>query len=102
MKEDRLLKKYNISAQQLSILYTEQEGRCAICADFIAFGGTVSTSVAIDHDHETGQIRGLLCPRCNSLLGFARDSTIILNNAVKYLIAYKKGRLALRASQSPN
>ena len=39
----------------------------------------------IDHNHKTNKFRGILCPNCNFLLGAAKDSTIILNKAIKYL-----------------
>lgn len=42
----------------------------------------------VDHDHVTGTIRGLLCSKCNTLLGMAKDNIAILENAIKYL---KKG-----------
>ncbi len=43
-----------------------------------------------DHCHETGLPRGLLCQHCNSMLGFARDETTILENAIKYLEKYRR------------
>ena len=45
--------------------------------------------LAVDHDHETDRVRGLLCTRCNSLLGMARDSEAVLLAAVAYLQASK-------------
>jgi hypothetical protein len=54
---------------------------------------------AIDHNHETGDFRGILCLKCNTLLGMARESLTILENAAKYLVergayppAVKKGK----------
>jgi len=40
---------------------------------------------AIDHNHDTGEFRGILCLKCNSLLGMASDSVSVLHSAVKYL-----------------
>ena len=54
-----------------------QGGLCAICER--------STLLVIDHCHETGSIRGLLCRRCNGLLGFATDKVWILHKAIEYL-----------------
>jgi hypothetical protein len=44
----------------------EQEGRCAACS-------VATPKLQIDHCHETGRVRGLLCPRCNSSAGSVRD-----------------------------
>lgn len=62
-------------------LLAVQGGRCAICRC------TPRTRrLAIDHDHETGYVRGLLCMKCNhELLGAAQDNVQILRNAVYYL-----------------
>lgn len=60
---------------------TAQDHRCAICGD------TASQASAADHCHETRQPRGVLCKRCNSLLGFARDDIGLLLRAAAYLAA---------------
>ena len=52
-------------------------GRCEVCGD--------DGILVVDHDHETGRVRGVLCNRCNSGLGFFRDNPDYLVNAVKYL-----------------
>jgi Recombination endonuclease VII len=59
-----------------------QNYRCGIChkhQDEFKLG------LFVDHDHSTGIVRGLLCVRCNSLLGLSLDSICILENAIKYL-----------------
>lgn len=76
--------KYGIDrAEYVRILDVVQGGRCAIC------GGRPSTSgvrFAVDHDHKTQAVRGILCSRCNhELLGAAHDSLPILLRAVNYL-----------------
>lgn len=45
---------------------------------------------SIDHDHTTKIIRGLLCHDCNFILGYAKDSTITIENAIKYLESYQE------------
>jgi hypothetical protein len=60
------------------------QGKCWIC------GGDepVGRALAVDHDHRTGKVRGLLCTRCNSGLGFFRDDPTLLTAALKYMEPY--------------
>ncbi len=69
--------RYGITPEEYELAYKHQEGLCAIC-------GVTSVS-DIDHDHETGQVRGLLCRSCNVGLGFFRDDTTRLEAAIAYL-----------------
>jgi hypothetical protein len=79
--ENRLKRIFDVSPEDYNRLLDIQEGRCAICRD-----RPVRRFLAVDHDHHTGKIRGLLCKRCNKdLLGSARDSTEILERAICYL-----------------
>ena len=56
-----------------------QNGACAIC-------GIVSQKpLHVDHNHSTGRVRGLLCTRCNSMIGYARDSVTLLQKGIEYL-----------------
>lgn len=55
-----------------------QDGRCAICGDVLVDPNT-------DHCHKDGEVRGLLCQRCNCGLGLLRDDPEILESAIKYL-----------------
>ena len=57
----------------------EQDNMCAVC--FKVFTKTPH----IDHNHATNQFRGLLCGSCNHMLGNARDSVVVLENAIRYL-----------------
>lgn len=72
--------KYNLSAEEYYHMFEEQGNRCAICErsfdDVPAF---------VDHDHKTGKVRGLLCPKCNTLLGMVNDNPDILRKAIMYL-----------------
>jgi hypothetical protein len=60
--------------------------KCAICKEQesrVRDGSAVR--LAVDHCHETGILRGLLCADCNQMLGFAKDSPKILYQAIRYL-----------------
>jgi len=59
---------YGISHQQMTQMLAEQANGCAICEERID-----EASLHIDHDHQTGKIRGLLCHNCNRALGGLRD-----------------------------
>lgn len=79
----RLEKTYGIDAAEYDRLFKLQGGRCAICRNL-----SRSIRFAVDHDHETGAVRGLLCKRCNhDLLGGGHDSIDLLWRAVKYLLS---------------
>jgi hypothetical protein len=69
-----------ITPEQLCDRYDEQCGKCDICRTDI----TLMDS-AIDHNHDTGEFRGVLCKRCNRALGLFGDSPEVLRNAVNYL-----------------
>jgi hypothetical protein len=74
--------KYNLSLEQYNEILKNQNNKCAICNkdrnDF-------NIDFAVDHDHKTGNIRGLLCGRCNMGIGFFNDDIKILENAINYL-----------------
>lgn len=68
-------KKYGIGLEKIQQMLDDQRGVCALCDfDFGSdspngMGRSVWRTYHIDHDHETGEIRGLLCPHCNNILG---------------------------------
>ena len=57
---------------------------CAICGDLPA-GSSYQNGLVLDHDHDTGKIRGALCGRCNKGLGLLGDNLASLRLAVEYL-----------------
>lgn len=62
--------------------FNKQKGCCAICGTHQA---NLKTTLCVDHNHQTKKIRGLLCNRCNLLLGMAHDNPEILQKAIEYL-----------------
>jgi hypothetical protein len=86
--EQHLKFKYGISPETFLKVWDKQEGNCAICKDalpnLMAYENR-RRGYAIDHNHDTGEFRGILCTECNVLLGMASDSPEILKEAVKYL-----------------
>lgn len=78
----RLEKIYGIDAVEYDRIFRVQGGRCAICKNRPA-----SIRFAVDHDHKTDEVRGILCKRCNhDLLGGSHDSIDLLWAALVYLI----------------
>lgn len=73
---------YKISVEDQRMLFYGQGGRCAICG--LEFDIDRSDA-QIDHDHETGKVRGFLCGSCNRMLGHAKDDLRRLRNAQQYL-----------------
>ena len=69
-----------ITPEELVDRYERQEECCAICKTEIEL-----IDSAIDHNHETGEFRGVLCKQCNRALGMFRDSPEILQSAIDYL-----------------
>lgn len=73
--------KYNLSSDDYFNLFERQNNKCAICG--IEFK-TINEG-CVDHCHNTNIIRGILCNKCNLLLGMANDNIKILENAIFYL-----------------
>lgn len=76
-----ILKRYGITAEQYWALYEAQDGACYICQRAT---GKVKR-LAVDHDHATGYVRGLLCGPCNKLLGHMRDDLLMAYRVIEYL-----------------
>lgn len=79
---------YDLTPDQLIAMREACEGKCAICGQEETHSkknGHVMP-LAVDHDHKTGKVRGLLCYRCNTMLGFLEKSTAgIVDKAWEYL-----------------
>lgn len=72
---------YGLTVGQRKALLDAQGGVCAICAGVNASGNRL----ALDHDHATGKVRGLLCHSCNVAIGHAKESPARLESLAKYL-----------------
>jgi hypothetical protein len=87
VKNSTLKKSFNMTLEDYNQMLLKQNNKCAICNNFekskTKYG--VIRKLAVDHCHQTGKIRDLLCSQCNRALGGFRDSTEILQNAIDYL-----------------
>jgi hypothetical protein len=82
-RERKLKSKYNINGDLFRSLMEKQKNKCAICGTGEA-GGAYNT-MKVDHNHKTGEVRGLLCQHCNVGLGHFKDSPDNLMKAIRYL-----------------
>jgi hypothetical protein len=85
------LKRYGITAAQYDEMFAAQGGVCALCSSperACNRDGSLKR-LAVDHSHETGQVRELLCYECNTLLAKAEDNPEILKLAIRYLSKHK-------------
>ena len=79
-KDRTLMKRYGVTRGEHNEMLKRQNFRCAICVRKV--------KLVVDHCHKTGEIRGLLCSKCNSALGMLRDNTFLLEKALNYLAPF--------------
>lgn len=81
---------YGISEETLALMLDAQGRACAICRDPLIVDPKESQRhIHVDHNHNTGKVRGILCGRCNSMLGQSRENIQILLAGAAYLKKYK-------------
>lgn len=92
-RKNHLKRDYGLSLEDYDILFEFQGGGCGICGaptnERYRKDGERFRSMCVDHDHETGQRRGLLCNRCNRALGLFGDDATVLRKAIAYLEYYR-------------
>jgi len=82
-RKSKIKATYGITIEQYENMLEKQNGKCAIC--FTKNPGGRTRMFFIDHCHNTGSVRGLLCMRCNTGLGLFLDNPKFLLNAISYL-----------------
>lgn len=82
-RRGRYKRDYGIAVDDYDEMFSQQGGKCAICGT--TKPGGKKRHFAVDHDHETGEVRGLLCYQCNVGLGHFEDSKEFLEKAILYL-----------------
>lgn len=76
-RNKKLVKRYGITVDQFEEIVTVVQGRCQICQ--------VARALHVDHDHNTGRVRGLLCGNCNRGIGLFQEDPQKLRAAIAYL-----------------
>lgn len=80
-KRDEWLRyEYGITLEEYERRHEEQRGVCALCDR-----SNGARPLVVDHDHQTGEVRGLLCDRCNKALGLLEDDEVRLRRAINYV-----------------
>lgn len=87
-----LKKRYGISLAELNEMWAKQQGRCACCAREMKRGGQENLSGCVDHDHETGAVRALLCSGCNIAIAHLGEDPERCKLAAKYLRKHKTNK----------
>lgn len=99
LRENRLRREYGLTVDDWERLYDEQLGRCGVCHLPLA-----EVRPAVDHDHATGAVRGILCFQCNSALGLLGDDPERIERAATYLrghLSSEQGRRDEDAAVTP-
>ena len=85
VRERHLVRKYGVDLNIYNQMLDQQNGKCAIYEKLEK--DEVHEVLHVDHCHDTGQVRGLLCRNCNHVLGLMKDDPLLVRRAAKYLEA---------------
>jgi hypothetical protein len=78
-KNYRLVKNFGITLEEYNKMFDEQKGLCYICSE------ADTVKLAVDHNHNTGAIRRLLCKKCNVAIGLLKEDPQIIENVLNYI-----------------
>ena len=81
-----LLRNFSMTVEDYDRMLVKQRGCCKICGRM-----PKKARLAVDHDHESGKVRGLLCSNCNLILGNAKDCPTVLRLAALYVEEHNSG-----------
>jgi len=85
-RRQRLRDRFGLTIEEYNTLLDSQNGLCKICGEKKLAKN--QTRMGVDHCHDTGTIRGILCNNCNTALGYFNDSVDLLSNAIKYILTH--------------
>lgn len=89
-REWHLRKRFRITGEDYTAMLAEQNGACAVCKkqETHTYKSGKAKDLAVDHDHATGSVRGLLCFNCNQGIGRLKDDPMLLRRAALYIEHY--------------
>jgi hypothetical protein len=79
-----LVRKYGVEFEWFDNQFELQNGQCAVCKKEL-IGSDKQNKPHVDHCHTTGKVRGILCNRCNTVLGLCNDDQKLFTNLIRYL-----------------
>jgi hypothetical protein len=91
-RHSNLRKNYKISLEDYNSIFEQQKGVCAICesAETALDRNGNLRPLSVDHDHDTGKVRSLLCARCNSAIGLFKENYETILKAAEYVKGMEK------------
>jgi hypothetical protein len=99
------MRNYGLTIEQVEQIEKDQNHCCKICGKHESLNGKDKRGnrkkLSVDHDHTTGQVRGLLCDSCNPALGGFKDNIESLQKAIDYLKEGKNSKRYIRGKISP-
>lgn len=92
-KNSYYIRNYGISELEYEAMKEAQQHKCYLCDSegFLIGNNNHSEKLAVDHDHQTGKVRKLLCHNCNRALGLMQDDPELLRKAADYVETHKGG-----------
>lgn len=81
-RHSKFMERYGLSIEEYENRFIKQEGKCLICSRHQSL---LLKRLRVDHNHETGEIRGLLCDQCNTAIGLFKEDTEIMKKAISYI-----------------
>ena len=84
-RRSTLKKRYGITADEYDAMAASQGGVCAICSTNTSGGRGPGSRLAVDHHHDTGKVRALLCSMCNQGIGMFKENVEVMQKAIDYL-----------------
>ena len=84
-----LKRAYGWTPERYDAELAKQHGLCAMCGK-PPDDTDLQKILMVDHNHETGEVRGLIHGRCNAIIGYAKEDTALLLSAIDYVIRYRK------------
>ena len=89
MRPRKRLNRYGLTHEQFEVMLEAQDGRCAICRTDTP-KGSGGFHWCVDHDHVTGQVRGILCGHCNQGIGMLQDDPDVIAGAAWYVRKHRQ------------
>lgn len=96
------MRSYGISLVEVRAMFEEQNHRCALCGgEGFKMADHHRVPLVVDHCHETGKVRQLLCHNCNRALGLLKDDPSLMDRCARYIEAHREGATTIPQGSRP-